>query len=601
MNSKEKTINHEVPASKVKSLQNDDWRLLENGNLVIAAKGYADQPYFLHADDGALVMVCTTGPLEEGEFGQHIISLRSEDNGLTWNDPVKIEPPDGPEASWAVLHKTPSGRLYTFYTYNADNIRKVPGDKQRYPDGWCTRVDTLGHLAFKYSDDHGRTWTSRRWLVPIRKFKIDRENTSNGEIMYFWNVGKPFVHDDKVLVPIIKVGRFGKGMFAESEGALIRCDNIQKETDPEKLSFQTLPGGDIGIRAPQGEEPVSEEHSFAVLSDGSLFCVFRTISGYSACCYSSDGGHSWTKPDYMKYPDGRRIKNPRAANFIWQLSGNRYLYWFHNNSGYTYHDRNPAWVLAGFEVDTPQGKRLEFSQPEIMLYTLGDINRRMSYPDMLELSDGSLLVSETEKLFVRLHKIPAEFVNKITGQAKTPPHVQPTDIILDWKNTRNEASSVKLPALPFFYKRWTKESSELNHGITLSVWINNGKNDTLLDNRDESGTGFVIAVTDEQNLKIELCDGRVGSLWQSTLKLRAGDQINTASIILDGKSRVISMVINGIFEDGGFIRDFGWGKLHPMLQHVNAGEMKISANVKQCRIYNRSLLTAEAIAEHSIS
>ncbi len=597
MNLPKKINNCSVPASKVTSLQNDDWRLLENGQLALAAEGYADQPYFLRADDGSLVMVCTTGSLEEGKIGQHIISLRSEDDGATWREPVCIEPPDGPEASWAVLHKTPSGRLYTFYTYNADNIRKVPGDKDRYPDGWCTRVDTLGYLTFKFSDDHGRTWSQKRWIVPVRKFKIDRENTSNGKIMYFWNVGKPFGHENKVFIPIIKVGHFGKGMFAESQGAIVCSDNLQTETDPEKLSFETLPDGDIGIRAPKGEEPVSEEHSFAVLSDGTLFCVFRTISGFSACCYSDDGGHTWTKSDYMKYPDGRRIKNPRAANFIWTLSGHRYLYWFHNNSGHTYHDRNPAWVSAACEVNTPNGKRLEFSQPEILLYTHGDINRRMSYPDLLELADGSLLISETEKLFVRLHKIPGDFVEKITKQREIPALPLPSDILFEWENNPRESRKVNLPELPFFFRRWTKDPSDLNHGITITVWTGKAENGILLDNRDESGPGFVLSITEDQQLKIELGDGRVGSFWQSTLKCTAQRDMNTASVILDGKSGVISMVINGLFDDGGLIRDFGWGRLHPMLQHVNAAKLQISETIQKCRIYNRALLTAEAVAE----
>jgi hypothetical protein len=596
---KKKVPNDGVPESAVRKLCNNDWRLIENGSLIHAAEGYSDQPYFIRTDDGALLLVCTTGPLEEGEPGQHIISCRSLDDGESWQQPIPIEPVDGPEASWAAMHKTPAGRVYVFYTYNADNVREVPGDPEVYPGGKCTRVDTLGYLAYKYSDDHGRSWSNERFFAPMRKFRLDLENPTGGEIFYFWNVGKPFTHKDNVYIPIIKVGRFGEGMFAHSEGALLCSNNIQSESDPEKLNFQTLPDGDIGICAPEGEKPVSEEHSFAVLSDGTFFCVFRTVSGYSACCYSSDGGHSWTAPDFMRYPDGRRIKNPRAANFIWTLSGNRYLYWFHNHSGSKYHDRNPAWVLAGFEVDTPKGKRLEFSQPEILLYTLDNINRRMSYPDLLELNDGSLLVSETEKLFARLHRVPCDYVKKVCGQKQSPPTPSSKEIIFEWNVSRDASRETALPALPSFFARWAKIPEELNGGITITVKVEgSGSNEILLDNRDRSGKGFVLSITEDKKVKIELCDGRVASFWQSTIEIDSVPAF--VSVVIDGKSRVISMIINGRFDDGGKERQFGWGRLHPQLQDVNAASLRIGSSVVLCRIYRRELLTAEVIAEQNI-
>ncbi len=599
---KTKTAAQNVPASKVAGIQTDDWRLIENGTLILAAKGYADQPYFLRADDGALVLVCTTGPLEEGEFGQHIICSRSEDDGITWSEPVALEPADGPEASWAILHKTPRGRLYAFYTYNADNVRKVPGDTDTYPDGWCCRVDTLGYFVFKYSDDHGRSWSSQRFTIPVREFKLDRENPTKGAIWYFWNVGKPFCRRGSVYLPVIKVGRFGKGMFAHSEGVIVCSHNLQTETDPQKIRFETLPDGDVGICAPKGEEPVSEEHSFAVLSDGTLFCVFRTISGYSACCYSRDGGHTWTDTDYMRYPNGRRIKNPRAANFIWQLSNNRYLYWFHNHSGAAYHDRNPAWCLAAFEVDSPYGKMLEFSQPEILLYTIGEINRRMSYPDLLELDDGSLLVSETEKLFARIHRVPAGFVNKVCGQRASLPLTDPSDILLDWNAEKDKAHSLELPKLPAFFSRWAKKSNERNDGITIGVEIAcDAATGVLLDNRDACGKGFTLSLTEDFKARIDLCDGRVGTFWQSTDTLPLQSAPVRVTVVIDGKSQIISIIINEQFDDGGKTRQFGWGRLNPLLLDVNASQLRIGGCVNKCRIYNRALLTAEAVAEQTIN
>ena len=51
----------------------------------------------------------------------------------------------------------------------------------------------MGAYVFKYSDDHGRTWSNDRFEIPMRKMRIDRENEHAGEVMFFWGVGKPIV------------------------------------------------------------------------------------------------------------------------------------------------------------------------------------------------------------------------------------------------------------------------------------------------------------------------------------------------------------------------------------------------------------------------
>lgn len=89
----------------------------------IPSEGYCDQPYLVVAKGRAWVCVMTTGKGREGQAGQHIVSTRSTDRGHTWSPLTDIEPADGPEASWAMPYITPRGRIYVFYTYNADNLR----------------------------------------------------------------------------------------------------------------------------------------------------------------------------------------------------------------------------------------------------------------------------------------------------------------------------------------------------------------------------------------------------------------------------------------------------------------------------------------------
>ena len=92
----------------------DDPRHIIHGRP-IPSLHYADQPYIVQTADGAWLCAMTTGAGIEGQSGQHVVSLRSPDGGTTWEEPVPIEPPDGPEASWVVALVTPSGRIYAFY------------------------------------------------------------------------------------------------------------------------------------------------------------------------------------------------------------------------------------------------------------------------------------------------------------------------------------------------------------------------------------------------------------------------------------------------------------------------------------------------------
>ncbi|MBM3854804.1 MAG: exo-alpha-sialidase, partial [Verrucomicrobia bacterium] len=281
----------------------------------IPSQGYADQPYIVQTDDGAWLCVMTTGSGREGEPGQTVMSMRSKDQGQTWDSIVPLEPITGPEASYAVVLKIPGGRIYAFYNHNTDNVREV----QREDKGVYKRVDSLGHYVFKYTDDHGRTWSAQRYPIPVREFECDRQNVYGGKLRFFWNVGRPLILGEAAILVLHKVGAMGHGFFAQSEGAFLKSRNILTERDPAKITFETLPDGDIGLRTPPGGGRVAEEQSIAALSDGSLYCVYRTVDGWPVHAYSRDGGHRWTTPEYMSYaPGGRRVKHPRAANFVWR-------------------------------------------------------------------------------------------------------------------------------------------------------------------------------------------------------------------------------------------------------------------------------------------
>jgi hypothetical protein len=574
-----------------------DWRNIENG-MTIPTENYCDQPYLIKTDDGAWLCALTTGEGLEGEPGQHIVAMRSFDKGLSWTDIVDIEPSDGPEASYSVLLKTPSGRIYCFYNYNKDNIRKVIADKDAYPDGYATRVDSLGIFVFKYSDDNGKTWSDKRWEIPVRETEIDRNNPYKGDVRFFWNVGKAFANDDKAYVPLIKVGGLGKGFFTSNEGFLLRSDNLLHVNDPEKIEWKTLPEGEHGLKTPEGGGPIAAEQSYSVLSDGSFYSVYRSVDGHPVCSYSRDGGNTWSEPEYKKYADGRLMKHPRAANFAWKLQNGKYLYWFHNHGGTWYEDRNPAWVSVGSEKDSGKGKIIEWSQPEILLFD-DNPNIRMSYPDLLE--DDEIYVSETQKTTARIHKIDTDFLDKIFDNSKISIE---KDCVLDFKKDSNQEEEIDFPELPRFSSLLADRNAIQDHrnGFSIIAKIQcPEKESILLDTRKKNGQGLCLKMGDDKRAEIILNDGRTECRWKSDPEMMRDGETHHIGIVVDAGPKIISFIIDGKFNDGGEFRQFGWGRFSPHLIHAN-GEKKVfvSESVSTLKLYERALMTCEIIGDYNI-
>ena len=585
-----------------------DPRHLNNG-WQIPSEGYCDQPYVVKTDDGAWLCIMTTGAGHEGATGQHVVSTRSMDCGRTWSELVDVEPADGPEASYAVLLKVPSGRVYAFYNHNTDNVRRVKADNPPFGDGYCTRVDSLGHYVFKYSDDHGRSWSEQRFDVPVREMDIDRQNADGGRLRYFWNVGKPFVAHGAAFVSLHKVGGFGDGFFTSNEGVLIRSENILTEGDPAKITWETLPEGERGLRAPAGGDTVASEHSYSVLSDGSFYCVYRTIDGHPACAYSRDGGRTWSDPEYKKFPDGRLFKHPRAANFAWRCANGHYLYWFHNHGGRfirehpaqrsnAYEDRNPVWLCGGIETDSPEGRVIQWSEPEIVLYD-DDPYIRMSYPDLVEV-DGQYYLTETQKDVARVHRIDPSLLQGLWDQFERADLTREGQLL---EVDEPGPAVVDMPALPPFVRRSGLSpygTDDLRTGFSLELWFqldSSVAGRVLLDTRLENGQGFVLQHKGNGQLELVLDDGRTRASWDSDPRAVSVGKRHHAVVIVDGGPNVISFVVDGRLCDGGDFRQFGWGRFSPHLRHANGSpRLLIDGAIDLLRVYGRALRTSEAIS-----
>jgi hypothetical protein len=558
-----------------------DLRNIRTGSR-IPDEGYCDQPYTVVTKGGNWLCTLTTGPGKEGDRGQHIVATTSSDHGRTWSDPVDIEPSDGPEASWVMPLVTPGGRVYAFYTYNGDNLRTWKGKP--------IRADTVGWYCYKYSDDGGRTWSNERYRLPLPIAPVDRTNTFGGEHQIFWGIGKPITHHGTVWFAFSRCGQL---VVDKSEGWFFRSDNVLTEPDPKRIQWQLLPDGEHGLKNPQFGD-VHAEQNLVALRDGSLYCMYRTITGYPFDAYSRDGGHTWTRPAPATYtPGGRKMKTPRACPRIWRCRNGKFLFWYHNHSEITaggFAGRNPAWISGGTEEDG----RIHWSQPEILLYD-PEVSQKISYPDLVE-QDGRYWITETQKTIARVHEIDKGLLEGLWSQGAVK-SVAREALVLDLDPGQLQAGAVPLPG-PL--------DVEASGGLSVDFWIrldDLAAGQVILDSRTPDGRGIALSTTKAGTIQIELNDGARAASWDCDPGLLTPGRLHHVAAIVDSGPKIISCVVDGMLCDGGDVRHYGWGRYKAGIGDVRGtGELRVAPSLhgqlKGVRVYRRYLRTSEAIGNY---
>ena len=556
--------------------ESPDPRCFDNGTLIFH-NGYNDQPYVVKCHDGSWLCVITTSKYEERGADRTLVVTRSRDRGRTWSTPAySIEPPEMRQPSWGTLYVAPYGRVYIFY-----NLR----EKKAGPS-------PIGFF-FKYSDDHGETWTAKRYPIPIRRIALDRQFPGTGG----WSVCPPVEVGTNVLVSYT---RFGVSKRSRGQGFVFRSDNLQTEREARKIRWEMLPAGDFGIRAEEVKSDMQEEHILTPLSGDDLFCLWRTTSGYACHGYSRDGGRTWTDRGFATYqPGGRRIKQPLACCRPYRTSDGRYLLWFHNTKPQSetaaHRPRDVVWLAGGEQRDG----LIHWSQPEVLLYgfDLPVRGQGMSYPDFIE-QDGRLWVTTTDKENARIFEIDPAMLEGLWNQDKRS-DVPTEGLMLDLeKKASRQAYVLALPSLP----------SLLHGGFTVDLMFRLDDlrpGQTLLDCRSLKGKGWCVTTADRGTLRIELDDGRhAPEGWATDRGLLEPDRTHHVTFIVDGGANLILVVVDGVLCDGGDEAQRGWGRFSRRLADVSgesstlrvAGELH--ENIQRLRLYRRPLPVSEAVRIH---
>lgn len=557
-----------------------DARNVATGSLIYE-HGYCDQPYVVVLDDGAWLCVFTTSGGQEGSQSQYVVATRSVDLGKTWSAPVPIEPPDGPEASWAMPLLTRFGRVYAFYSYNGDRVHTLPNGKP-------ARADMLGWYCAKYSDDGGATW-SERIRLPVRPTACDLANDWGGQVQIFWGIGKPIVQGDAALFAFTKIGKY---MLDDGEGWFFRSENVLRERDPSKVVWELLPEGGHGVRTPEFGS-IQEEHNIVPMTDGGLYCVYRTTLGHPAESYSRDGGRTWSTPEFVRYADGRPLKHPRACPRLWRTNNGNYLLWHHNHGGMGFEDRNPAWISGGIEKDG----RIRWSQPEILLYSddLSYATGRLSYPDLIE-QDGRYWVTTTQKTRASVHEVDARLLEGVWTQDMRAEVVREGLALELNAPLPPEIASVPLPSLQA-------------GGFTLEFSVtfeNLDAGQVLLDARNENGHGFACETTERGTIEVRLSDANTEAARDCDPGVLQVGKRHHVTAIVDGGPNIIMFVIDGTLCDGGGQRQYGWGRFPASVGTLETEERwriapNLSRQLELLRVYGRALRVAEAIGNYRAS
>ena len=554
-----------------------DPRYFPNGTLIFR-NGYSDQPYVVKCRDGSWLCVITTSAHSEGSADRTLVVTRSRDQGRTWSEAAySIEPREMRQPSWATLYVAPYGRVYVFY-----NLRTQPV-RQR------ARVD----FVFKYSDDHGETWSRERFSMPLRELHIDDQVAGTGG----WSVCPPIEIDGEVL---LSCTRFTPPKRSGGRGFIFRSDNLRSERDPAKIHWEMLPTDDRGIRYEPAESSMQEEHIITPLTDGGLFCIWRTTSGYACHSFSRDRGRTWIDPGFATYtPDGRRIKQPLACCRPFRTSEGRYLLWFHNTKplspGAVYRPRDVVWLAGGEDRDGV----IHWSQPEVLLYGL-DLPVRglgMSYPDFIE-EGGRRWVTTTDKEGARIFEIDPSLLDGLWNQkTRRDPPTDGLVLDMDQEALRKNASPA-MPPLP----------SLLHGGFTvdLTCRLDELRPDlTLLEGRSQAGAGWAVTTADRGALRIKLDDGRhTPEGWVTDSGLLETGRTHQVTFIVDGGPNLILVLVDGILCDGGEQGQRGWGRFSRRLMQLAGPSARLSVAptapgaIQRLRLYTRPLRVSEGAALH---
>jgi hypothetical protein len=224
----------------------------------------------------------------------------------------------------------------------------------------------------------------------------------------------------------------------------------------------------------------------------------------------------------------------------------------------------------------------------------------MSYPDLIE-QDGRYWITETNKVQALSHEIDSDFFNNLWNQFYIR-RISTKGLAIHVTGGNLINKEFKLPSI--------QEPSK-GEGFTVNMLatIKMLKEGTMIFENRDVDKGFWLEMSAHNAVKFTMTDGVKTSSWTSDTGVVKFIGPTEISLIVDYRSKVISYVINGKFNDGGKERVFGWGQLDNTMDAIGTNKIKIGDiarggglsaknRVKAFRFYNRPLTISECIGNY---
>lgn len=457
------------------------------------------------------------------------------------------------EISRPVLFRTPYGRIYLFYTLNGDRIFSCPGQTQpleTIPPAW---------LMYRFSDDEGASWSTNSFRIPLRVTTFDRLNPWGGKYQRVCNGISAVQYKDTFLLPFTKMGTWPAN---ESEGWILRSENLLTERNPGLVRFHQFPEGDCGIRFSQMETEQTD-HRLDLVSSDRLFFSAAGERG-SAYCESPDGGKSWSSQKQFRFSlHGKKIRNGGRLPLHFSTPKGSDVLLFSGTEA----RKNPGIYFCSTGVNQTDAKYV-WSQPELALYsldpmksvqqlmrcTVGNSSRWMGLNAMGEvfcLTDDKT-VAEEKPLSLR-KSIPSAF-----------------------GSLRHGGFSVVLEAAFSELPEWLTFFSTLDpvRGVSISRVPSRRTN---------------------PQLRIDLYDGDLRASWTTDAAALPAKGVGRIAFSCDFRARLLTVIADGSFCDGGN-RHQGWLRLPVGMGSVAGAHPKINPLVRNFELFDRPISTAEAVS-----
>lgn len=312
--------------------------------------------------DGSLMTVWTQSSFE-GAGDHRIMFARSQDEGRTWSEPLRIVGPkrkdEGLQASWAFPMLSRAGRIYVVYNQYqgiADYHHQITGT-----------MDCI------YSDDLGKTW-SKPGTIPMPRSPYDHPDAQKPSNWIVWQMpirdlqGRWFTGFTRWVSPAVRTKpHVNSWTAAESVIEFMRFENLDAHPEPAEIRVSYSASGPQALRIPHYTHPmlsIAQEPSLVRLPDNRLFCTMRSMTGYVWYSLSPDDGETWTAPrPLLRHDHGLPILQPLSCCPIYAYDRGRYILLHHNNDGRfegstpeeTNRNRRPACIALGeFRPDAEQ-------------------------------------------------------------------------------------------------------------------------------------------------------------------------------------------------------------------------------------------------------